>query len=291
MVVDDDEWMRFYLASVLRSASYDVDVVDSGDEALRLLRAGSYDILLTDCQMPGMDGLTLCQRVRREFPDGSPYIVMFTVKATREDRQAALSSGADEYLTKGSTKSELLEELNVGRRRHQWSNHPPAYSDVPSRDGGHVDPLTNAHGARYFARQMAMEVQRARQRRRALTVLTCRIDRLEQIARSYGREAADAVLRAFAEEVRQCLRPGHDWFARVGEDRFVLVLPNTRFNGVLRMAQKLRRRFAAAPVTATAGSIRCTVHIDGTACESWLDQTPSSIRLFDPRTEHDAGTH
>ena len=94
MVVDDDEWMRVYLGSILESASYEVDVVDSGRDALRLLHAGSYDILLTDCQMPGMDGFTLCRRVHEEFPDNTPFIAMFTVKDSREDRYAGLKSDA-----------------------------------------------------------------------------------------------------------------------------------------------------------------------------------------------------
>jgi len=115
MVVDDDEWMRVYLASVFRSASYEVDAVDCGREALRLLRCGSYEILLTDCQMPGMDGLTLCQRVRVEFSDTSPFILMFTVKDTRMGRSAALKSGANEFIIKGARRSELLAKLDEGR--------------------------------------------------------------------------------------------------------------------------------------------------------------------------------
>ncbi len=124
MVVDDDDWMRIYLASVLRSASYEVDVVDSGKEALRRMRAESYDILLTDCLMPGMNGFDLCERVRGEFPDDSPYIVMFTVKDSREDRDAGLKSGADEYIVKGTPTRELLAKLNLGRPPLQRSSTP-----------------------------------------------------------------------------------------------------------------------------------------------------------------------
>ncbi len=124
MIVDDDEWIRTYLASILRSASYEVAVVESGKEALRLMRAGSYDILLTDCLMPGMNGLALCERVREEFPEASPYIVMFTVKDTREDRDAGLKSGADEYLIKGAPTSEVLAKLNLGRRPLRRTSAP-----------------------------------------------------------------------------------------------------------------------------------------------------------------------
>ncbi len=132
MVVDDDEWMRTYLGSMLRSASYEVDVVDSGKEALRLLRGGSYDILLTDCLMPGMNGLDLCQRVRAEFPEDSPYIVMFTVKDSREDREAGLKSGADEYIVKGASTSEVLAKLNLARSpARRTSDLPKALFHTP----------------------------------------------------------------------------------------------------------------------------------------------------------------
>jgi DNA-binding response OmpR family regulator len=159
MVVDDDEWMRLYLASILRSASYEVEVADSGKDALRLLRSGYYDILLTDCQMPDMDGLTLCQQVRVEFPDSSPYILMFTVKGSREDRCARLRSGVNEYITKGASKSELLEKLDMGRRI-RLIPLALAHDDVPSRRLRRVDPLMNVQNSRNLARQIVKEIQR-----------------------------------------------------------------------------------------------------------------------------------
>lgn len=275
LVVDDDEWMRVYLAFILRSAGYQVDAVDSGREALRLLHAGPYDILLTDCRMPGMDGLKLCQRVHEEFPKSSPFIAMFTVKDSREDRYAGLRSGADEYIVKGCPNSEVLAKLDLARRI-RLGRRALDHGDFPTFPIRFVDPLTDAHDSHYFVQQMAKEIERAQRRQRALSVLSCRIERLEQIARLYGHAAADEALRAFADDARECLRAGQSWFARIGEDRFVLVLPRTRFTGAERLARKLRRRFAAVPVITAVGSIRCTVTIDVTACESWLDWTPSS---------------
>jgi DNA-binding response OmpR family regulator len=155
LVVDDDEWMRLYLASILRSARYEVDVVDSAEAALRLLRVGSYDILLTDYLMPGMDGRALCQRVRGEFADDAPYIVMLTVKHTGADRDAGLSSGADEYIVKGSPTSEILAKLHGGRTPLRRSSAPlqPRFhtplrrSSAPLQPRFHM-PLRAADAAR-----------------------------------------------------------------------------------------------------------------------------------------------
>jgi diguanylate cyclase (GGDEF)-like protein len=289
MVVDDDEWMRVYLASVFRSANYEVDVVDSGRDALRLLRSGSYEILVTDCQMPGMDGLTLCQRVRVEFSDSSPYILMFTVKDTVVDRSAALKSGANEYIIKGAPRSEVLAKLDEGRRIF-LSRQAPARCDVATRNTELIDPLTSSHNVKYFARQIAREIQLAYRRQAALSVLSCRLERLEHIALLYGRAAADEALLAFAEDIRRCLRPGQDWFARIGDDRFVVVLPRTLLEGAERMARKLRRRVAAVSVITTGCSIRCKVDIDVTAGESWLDWTPRRDLPVDSRAAHDVGS-
>jgi diguanylate cyclase (GGDEF)-like protein len=289
MVVDDDETMRIYLSSILRKADYEVDAVDCGSDALRLLRAGYYDILLTDCEMPGMDGLTLCERVRAEFAGTSPYILMFTVKDNHKDRYAGLLSGADEYIIKGTPRSEMLAKLDVGRRI--WlSGHALARCDAPKRTMGLVDPLTNAHNARYFARKMAKEIQRAQHRQRALSVLSCRMEGLEELASGHGRAAADEALRAFADCAGHCLRPGQDWFARIAPDRFVLVLPGTQFKKAQRTARKLVQRFDPVPLFRTAGSIQCSLEIDITGCEPWLDWTPLSDLTGYART-HPAGPH
>jgi DNA-binding response OmpR family regulator len=69
-----------------------------------------------------MNGLDLCQRVRAEFPEDSPYIVMFTVKDSREDRDAGLRSGADEYIIKGAPTSEVLAKLNLARSQRRRSS-------------------------------------------------------------------------------------------------------------------------------------------------------------------------
>jgi diguanylate cyclase (GGDEF)-like protein len=265
LVVDDDELIRVYLTSVLKSAGFEVDVADSGRSALRRLHAGSYDILLTDYEMPEMDGPTLCQRVRVEFPAGSLYVLMFTVKDAREDRHEGFKSGADEYIIKGSSKSEVLEKMNAGRRI-QMTQHEISRCYTESRFLPRIDPLTHARTLKYFAQQMPKEIQRARRSQQPLSVASCRIEGFEQLTRQYGYAVADETIRAVAADARHCLRARQDWFARVGEDRFMLVFPRTRFNGAERLARKLRR-LASLPVMTRAGPIRCTVKIVVTACE------------------------
>jgi diguanylate cyclase (GGDEF)-like protein len=288
LVVDDDEWMRTYLRFLLKAANYEVEVAASGNEAMQLLRAELYDILLTDCQMPDMDGVTLCKRVRSEYP--TMYILILTIKDTREDRYAGLMAGADEYIIKGDPNSEVITKMNVGRRI-RLTDLALAQHDVPVLESGLVDPLTNAPNAKYFDVQMAEEIRRAKRGHRALSVLGCRIVRLRQIADRYGQHAADEALREFANKTRQCLRHGQDWFARIDEDRFIVILPSTRFQRAVRVARKLRRGFAAVRITGAAQEERCAVKIDVTACESPFDASLFRGHDKDVRFERNAGGH
>ncbi|NIV50104.1 MAG: response regulator [Gammaproteobacteria bacterium] len=69
MIVDDEEPQRLMLASLLGRAGYEVDAARDGSEALELLHANRYDLMLTDQRMPKIDGLELLERTRREHPD------------------------------------------------------------------------------------------------------------------------------------------------------------------------------------------------------------------------------
>ena len=266
MVVDDDEWMRDYLTSILESAGYAVDAVDSGREAMPRLRREAYDILLTDVQMPDVDGLTLCGLVQLEFSQRLPYVLMFTVMDTREDRYAGFKAGANDYIVKGAPVRELLAKMNVGRRV-QSSQDPTAEGHAAGGTLSRLDPLTDAHNFKYFAKRMPTGIRRAQRSHRALAVLSCRIDGLEHLSQQSGHAAANGALRVFAAGVADCLRKGSYWFARVGEERFVVVLPCTRFKVAERLAHKLSRQFASVPVATAAGTVRCTLIVEVTACE------------------------
>jgi diguanylate cyclase (GGDEF)-like protein len=265
MVVDDDEWMRTYLKSVLESASYTVDVVETGREAMRRLRIGNYDILLTDCQMPDVDGLTLCGLVRSEFADRSPYVLMFTVMDTRADRYAGFNAGADDYVIKGSPSIELLDKLHVGRQV-RLSQRAAADSHGSRRKLSFLDPLTNAHNFKYFAKQTPTGIRRTQRSHRALGVINCRIEAHEPLSRQFG-HAADDTLSAFAAQVRDCLLTSSYWFAQVGEQRFVIVLPCSGSKIAARLARKISRQFASVAFAASVGTIRLSVSVDITACE------------------------
>ncbi len=96
LLAEDDEAMRIYLARALEQAGYEVDAVDRGTEALPLLQARDYDLLLSDIVMPEMDGIELAQRCAEISPQTRVMFITgfaaVTLKASREAPRAKMLS-------------------------------------------------------------------------------------------------------------------------------------------------------------------------------------------------------
>ena len=98
LVVDDEQSVRDLLAKTLTLADYDVDTAPDGPTALERLRAVTYDLLITDLKMPGMDGLSIIREARRLLSD-LPVIVI-TGYSTEASAIEAINLGVSGYLTK-----------------------------------------------------------------------------------------------------------------------------------------------------------------------------------------------
>ena len=101
LVVEDSPMMRQLVVFALgRISNLSVTEADDGVDGLRKLAAGKFDIILTDINMPIMDGLQLIQRVRMDATHKDTPIVVITTEGGREDRERALRLGANAYITK-----------------------------------------------------------------------------------------------------------------------------------------------------------------------------------------------
>jgi two-component system, cell cycle response regulator len=267
LVVDDDELVRARLMALLRMSQFDVESAASGEEALHVMHAKPCQILLTDWQMPDMDGLTLCRNVRSEQRKGYVYVLMLTVRDSKEDVLAGLAAGADDYVVKGAPIDEILARLEVARRITDLERSLRT-SNRENRRLAVTDALTGTNNLRYLMACLPRELSRSRRYGHAMAVLSCDIDGFKQINDRHGHEAGNELLREFVARTERCIRKDVDWLARVGGDEFMIVLPETKVQGANRVAQKLRLAYAGSPVDTHAGPVSFTVSVGVTAVEA-----------------------
>jgi two-component system, OmpR family, KDP operon response regulator KdpE len=114
LVVDDEPQIRRVLRATLSSNGYEVIEAQSGQEAIEMVVTERPELILLDVNMPGMNGLEACSKIRMSF-DGP--IIMVTVRNTERDKIAALDAGADDYVVKPFAIGELLARIRAALRR------------------------------------------------------------------------------------------------------------------------------------------------------------------------------
>lgn len=116
LIIEDDVQIARFVELELEHEGYQVKKFDNGYDGIHLLRNESYDLLLLDLMLPGMDGIEVCRRVR-EFSDLP--IIMLTAKSELDDKVEGLDTGADDYLTKPFEIEELLARIRALLRREE----------------------------------------------------------------------------------------------------------------------------------------------------------------------------
>lgn len=125
LVVDDEKQITRVLKTSLQSSGYDVSVADNGFRALEEFGGSRPDLVITDLAMPLMNGLELTQEIRKV---SSTPIIVLSVRNTDSMKVAALDQGADDYLTKPFSMTELLARVRAQLRRAQAQNEPHSSS-------------------------------------------------------------------------------------------------------------------------------------------------------------------
>ena len=114
LVVEDDPRLAATLRRVLVAEGHDIEVAGDGNDALRRARERPFDLVVLDILLPGLDGISVCKRLRSTGP---VPILMLTALGGTEERVRGLDSGADDYLVKPFAYEELLARTRALLRR------------------------------------------------------------------------------------------------------------------------------------------------------------------------------
>ncbi|MEL6151529.1 MAG: response regulator, partial [Chloroflexota bacterium] len=108
LIVDDFKAGQRLVSAMLKFTNYNVIGLDSGDAAVDYLHANPVDLIITDIDMPDMDGIELCQYIKQHADFYHIPVVMLTAHHSNQTRYASMEAGADDYLTKPVSKPELV---------------------------------------------------------------------------------------------------------------------------------------------------------------------------------------
>lgn len=145
LIVEDEPAIRTGLVDVFVYHGYDVDFAETGTLGLEKALSGSYDLLLLDVMLPGIDGFEICNQVREQSRDQA--IIMLTAKGTDEDVIKGLSLGADDYVSKPFSVAQLVLRVQAVLRRS--INESPSNETIMLDANTAIDCLNmsgNAHG-------------------------------------------------------------------------------------------------------------------------------------------------
>jgi two-component system KDP operon response regulator KdpE len=123
LVVDDEFSLRKVLRTSLAASGFDVEEARNGEEALETVREHPFDLVLLDINMPGINGIDACRKIRGMSHHAG--IVMVSVRDQEDDKVRALEAGADDYVTKPFKLRELTARLRAVLRRTHQEKHEP----------------------------------------------------------------------------------------------------------------------------------------------------------------------
>ena len=116
LIVDDDIVALEILKTALLSVGYEVETAHDGHAALARICRGDIRLVISDWEMPRMDGLELCQAVRRRATASYVYIILLTSHSSSQDIVAGMAAGADDFVTKPFNRAELMARVRAGQR-------------------------------------------------------------------------------------------------------------------------------------------------------------------------------
>jgi diguanylate cyclase (GGDEF)-like protein len=257
LIGDDSLTHRVMLEAIVRRWGYEAVLAEDGQQAWELLSAPEAPrLVLLDWEMPGLDGLEVCRRVRARQDQDPPYILLLTARQETADIVAGLDAGANDYISKPFENTELHARLRVGARMLDLQRELISAREALEFQANH-DALTGLMNRGAVMRAMEQAMQAAGQGGQTLQIGLIDIDHFKQINDSHGHPAGDAVLQAVSRRIESVLRAG-DLVGRYGGEEFLLLV-NGEADEAPAFCERLRGVIADQPFVEGPVALRVTV--------------------------------
>lgn len=273
LVADDSSLSRRILRDLLSRWGYEVVVCSDGDEAWKALQEKDSPVLaILDWEMPGMNGVEICRRIRAQAREPYTYVILLTANDKKEAVVEGMAAGADDYVRKPFNEHELEVRLRAGRRVTDLESELITAREILRARATH-DMMTGLLNRAAILDILDHELARSLREKTSLAVLLVDLDHFKQVNDTWGHQVGDGTLCEAARRMQASLR-SYDSLGRYGGEEFLAVVPGCTQDGLFSRADHLREVLAAAPIE--IGELR-------------IDMTGSvGAVLSSPDGEHDA---
>jgi diguanylate cyclase (GGDEF)-like protein len=240
MVVDDSSIFRNQMKKMVENMFFQVYALAHGEEALLILEENpDVKIIITDYNMPVMDGLELTKEVRKKYTKNQ--LSIFVLSSTEDSDVSAmfLKQGANDFINKPFSKEEFSCRLNNAIEALENIDTITHYS---SRDF-----LTGLYNRRHFFTLMEPYFIEAAQRDEEFMTALIDIDNFKSINDTYGHEIGDQVIVHVSEILRSNVHH-QDIVSRFGGEEFCLVLKDTTRDKAIEILERIRQKIALTPL-------------------------------------------
>ncbi|MBZ0111917.1 MAG: diguanylate cyclase [Thermoanaerobaculia bacterium] len=288
LVDDQPENLKAIVSLFDRSAGrYEIYQTTLAVQALEIAREEQPDLVITDWDMPSMDGIELIEALKADpLTEDIPVIMCTGVMTSSTNLQTALEAGAADYIRKPVDAVELVARtqtmLRMGEMIHRIKeqNHALRHSYAILEEMSRTDPLTRLSNRRHLEERLAEAKSKADRTHDPFSVILCDLDRFKRFNDRHGHDCGDRILIEVGALLTDTAR-GYDHVGRWGGEEFLLVLPQTDGAGGSVVAEKIRTAVAEHPfvyddvrlsVTLTLGVCEYTPGTTVEACIARADE-------------------
>jgi len=242
LVIEDEEFVRENILELLDAEELIGIGAVNGYQGIDLAKVEKPDLIICDVMMPGLDGYSVLKTLRQETDCATTPFIFLTAKAAKADFRQGMELGADDYLTKPFTRTELLGAIASRFKKQQQYHSELEQAKAQLNYLMHYDSLTN------LPNQLALREQfqqiKLTHDQQLMTIMCVGLDRFHQINDDLGHSIGDRVLQAVAQRLVNCVS-SEDYVTRLGSSQFAIILPTTphKKDAVL-VAQTLLEQFS-----------------------------------------------
>src|SRR5713226_2676273 len=278
LVVDDSRVMRKAISRIL-NPQFDLIETEDGEAGWEaLLGDEAIDVIITDVEMPRLDGHALLTRIRsseimriREMP-----VIVITGAEDEPAKQRAYACGATDFVIKPIDGVQLLACTRAQLKPDQIPGKPAETTAALAGEEANRDPLTQLYNRRFFMQRGEQDIAFAKRHNSPLSLVKLDIDNLKTIFDKYGDHAADNILVKLAQILLAKMRQ-EDTVGRLGGTEFAVLLPSAQHVEAAALAERLSAAVRAEIFEHEGVRIPITISI---GVVTWDDYSIDTIDKF-----------